>query len=275
MRVPRVRDDRLCSAPRRDAVEPRRAHIAELRSGRRFRKSRAPELRLRLNCCSSLRARTRPVPSVHCVQPPRECGRLLHLQSVPTRLRTAAFLLLAVSWASLVAAQTPVLDPRFLEFSASADHSTTAATGDPMVTRYDLEFYAIGAPAPFQTNPLGKPAPNTSGVVRIDLSTIFAGFPTGTTYEARVAAVGPGGVSRSGVSNQFAFSNPCATTLTPTSTSVGSAAGTGTVAVATGGGCNWTATSNAAWVTLTSGLSGIGNGSVNYSVAANALTSAR
>jgi hypothetical protein len=144
-----------------------------------------------------------------------------------------------------------------------------------MVTRYDLEFYAIGAPAPFQTNPLGKPAPNASGVVRIDLSTVFAGFPTGTTYEARVAAVGPGGVSRSGVSNQFAFSNPCAATLSPTSTSIGSPAGTGTVAVATGAGCNWTAASNAAWITLTSGLSGSGNGSVNYSVAANALTSAR
>lgn len=144
-----------------------------------------------------------------------------------------------------------------------------------MVTRYDLEFYAIGAAAPFQTNPLGKPAPNASGVIRIDLSTIFAGFPTGTTYEARVAAVGPGGVSRSAVSNQFAFSNPCAVTLTPTSTSISSTAGTGTVAVATGATCNWTSTSNAAWITLTGGTSGSGNGTVSYSVTANTFAAAR
>jgi hypothetical protein len=178
-------------------------------------------------------------------------------------------------WASFAAAQTPVLDPRFLEFNASADHSTNAPTGEPMVTRYDLEFYAIGAQAPFQTNPLGKPTPNTSGIIRVDLSTTFAAFPTGTTYEARVAAIGPGGVSRSALSNQFAFSNPCAATLTPTATSVASVAGTGSVAVSTGAGCAWTATSNAPWVVLTGGTAGTGSGTVSYSVSANTLTSVR
>ena len=75
-----MRVDLLCAASLRDAVEAHRAHIAELRSCRRFRKSRAPAVGLRLNRCSTLQARTRPVPSVHCVRPPRECGRLLHLQ---------------------------------------------------------------------------------------------------------------------------------------------------------------------------------------------------
>ena len=32
-------------------------------------------------------------------------------------------------------------------------------------------------------------------------------------------------------------------------------------------GCSWSAASNASWITITSGASGAGNGSVNYSVA--------
>ena len=45
--------------------------------------------------------------------------------------------------------------------------------------------------------------------------------------------------------------------------------GTGTVAVSAGAGCAWTASSNAAWVTVTSGASGSGEGPVTFSVAAN------
>ncbi len=37
-------------------------------------------------------------------------------------------------------------------------------------------------------------------------------------------------------------------------------------------GCSWAATSNASWITITSGGSGSGNGSVSYSVAANSGT---
>lgn len=47
------------------------------------------------------------------------------------------------------------------------------------------------------------------------------------------------------------------------------AGGTDTVAVAVLGSCPWTAVSNAAWITVTSGASGNGNGTVGYSVAAN------
>jgi hypothetical protein len=178
-------------------------------------------------------------------------------------------------WASLAEAQTPVLNPRFLEFNASTDHSATLPTGGAAVTRYDLEFYNIGAASPFQTNSLGKPTPNGSGVIRIDLSATFGALPTGVTYEARVTAIGPGGAGRSGLSNQFAFTNPCAPTISPTGTSVGSAAGTGTVSVTNGSGCAWTAVSNAGWLTITSGASGSGSGSVGFSFAANAAPSTR
>jgi hypothetical protein len=194
---------------------------------------------------------------------------------VSNRLRTASLVIVAGLWASPAAAQTPVLNPRFLEFNASADHSATSPTGQALVTRYDLEFHNIGASSPFQTNSLGKPTPNANGVIRIDMSATFSALPFGVTFEARVAAVGPTGTGRSALSNQFAFTNPCAVTITPTATSVGATAGTGSVGVTTAAGCAWAAVSNAPWVTISSGASGSGNGTVNYSIAANTAPTPR
>ena len=55
----------------------------------------------------------------------------------------------------------------------------------------------------------------------------------------------------------------------------GPGAETGSVGVTAGTGCSWTATSNAGWITITSGSSGSGNGTVNYSVSANPSSNAR
>lgn len=62
----------------------------------------------------------------------------------------------------------------------------------------------------------------------------------------------------------------CAYSILPTSASFTSTGGTASVSVMAGTGCGWTAASNDSWITITSGSSGTGNGSVNYSVAANA-----
>ena len=67
----------------------------------------------------------------------------------------------------------------------------------------------------------------------------------------------------------------CSFSIAPTSASVPAGGGTGSVSVTTAGGCNWTAASNAAWITVTSGASGSGNGSVSYSVAGNTGSSMR
>ncbi|MBL8202896.1 MAG: NF038122 family metalloprotease [Blastocatellia bacterium] len=62
----------------------------------------------------------------------------------------------------------------------------------------------------------------------------------------------------------------CTYTLSPTNASYGTSGGTGSVTVtASESTCAWTATSNAAWITISSGASGTGNGSVNYSVEPN------
>jgi hypothetical protein len=67
----------------------------------------------------------------------------------------------------------------------------------------------------------------------------------------------------------------CTYSIFPTTQSFGASEGTESVSVSTQSGCVWTATSNETWITITSGSSGTGNGTVNYSVSANTDSSLR
>ena len=167
------------------------------------------------------------------------------------------------------------MDPRVVEFDPSPDHSATLA-GQAVVTRYDLEFYLVGGAQAVRVTNLGKPSPQGDGKIRVDFTSLLNPWPAaGTTYEARVAAVGPNGTGRSTGSNTFAFTSPCSSSISPGNVSVGGGASSGTVAVTAVGGCPWTATSGAAWLSITAGGGGTGNGAVSYSVAANATTAQR
>ena len=63
-------------------------------------------------------------------------------------------------------------------------------------------------------------------------------------------------------------SGNCTYSIAPAQRSHPAAGGAGTINVIADPGCNWTAVSNAAWITITAG-NGTGNGVVNYTVAAN------
>ncbi len=67
----------------------------------------------------------------------------------------------------------------------------------------------------------------------------------------------------------------CTYTIAPTTQSYPSPVATGTINVTTANGCNWTAATNDSWITITSGSTGSGNGTVNYSITANSGTSSR
>jgi len=67
----------------------------------------------------------------------------------------------------------------------------------------------------------------------------------------------------------------CSYSIAPTSRSHGAGAESGTIAVTTASGCSWTAVSNAAWVAITSGSNGTGNGTVSYSTQANSAVGPR
>lgn len=67
----------------------------------------------------------------------------------------------------------------------------------------------------------------------------------------------------------------CSYSISPTSKSFSASGGTGTVSVSTTSGCSWTAGSNTSWITVTSGSSGNGSGTVGYRVSSNTSTSQR
>ena len=67
----------------------------------------------------------------------------------------------------------------------------------------------------------------------------------------------------------------CSFAINPVSQSLGAAGGSGSVQVTAAAGCSWTAVSNQSWITVTSGSSGDGNGTVSLNVTTNPGTSPR
>jgi hypothetical protein len=61
----------------------------------------------------------------------------------------------------------------------------------------------------------------------------------------------------------------CDYNLSSTSLGIANTGGTGNVEVTAGLGCTWTPRSNAGWITINPGFSGVANGIINFTVAAN------
>lgn len=174
--------------------------------------------------------------------------------------------------ASGVTAQTAI--PNVVAFVPSPQHSATLPTGQPVVSRYYLMFYQAGTAQPLLSVDLGKPSPQADGVIRVDFTTLIASWPLpGVQSEARVAAVGPDGTSLSNPSNAFLYN--CTVSLSAAGQSIPASGGTGSVQVSAGTLCGWSASSDAAWLTLTSGTNGVATGSVVYSVAPHSGTESR
>ena len=103
-----------------------------------------------------------------------------------------------------------------------------------------------------------------------------AGFTAGAGYDA---ASGLGSVDATLLVNHWTDASVpspvnCTYSLGAAGISATAAGGSFTDAVTTQSGCTWSAASNASWISIASGSSGTGNGSVGISVASNtALTS--
>ncbi|MFA6291899.1 MAG: BACON domain-containing carbohydrate-binding protein, partial [Victivallales bacterium] len=113
----------------------------------------------------------------------------------------------------------------------------------------------------------------TSGASGTGSGTVAYSIAANTATSARTGTVTIAG--QTFTVSQGASAVTCVYTLTPTSSSITSSARTGTVSVSTTPGCAWTAASGVSWITITSGASGTGSGSVSYSVAANTGSSGR
>ncbi|HKU75284.1 MAG TPA: M36 family metallopeptidase [Pyrinomonadaceae bacterium] len=105
------------------------------------------------------------------------------------------------------------------------------------------------------------------GANRCAIWTVFARHGMG------VSAVGNDGTTHVAATDLPAeCGGACSFSINPTSASFAASGGSASVAVTTQAGCNWTAVSNNSFITITSGASGSGSGTVNYSVAANGST---
>lgn len=102
-------------------------------------------------------------------------------------------------------------------------------------------------------------------------------YVTGVTKSNDFPVVNPFQGSSRGGFDAFVtkIAGACAYSISSPGQSVLASGGTGSVAVTTTGTCPWTASSNAAWISISSGGSGNGNGTVSFTVAANSSASGR
>jgi hypothetical protein len=168
------------------------------------------------------------------------------------------------------------MDPTDVEFTASIDHDTLGSNGQPIVFRYDLLLYAAGSSSPTSTVSLGKPSPDGGGTIRVPLASVLSPRPPGgIVYEARIAAVGPGGSGISQTSNTFSFPVTCTYIVSPDDGFVPVGGGSVTFSVNAPPGCAWSSSADVGWINLTDGGAGVGSGTVIFAVGNNPSPAAR
>ena len=181
-----------------------------------------------------------------------------------------------------------------VSYSVGANSSASPRTGTVTIAGQTLTVNQGGATCSYSINPTWDdvPAEGHSGSVEITAGTGCAW--TATSNESWITITGGTSGSGSGSVTYDVAANTassprigtmtiaaltftvsqvgvsCDKLISPTSASFPAAGGGGTVAVTTASGCTWSASSNAAWITITDGSSGSGSGSVSYSVASNA-----
>ncbi len=195
-----------------------------------------------------------------------------------------------------------------LEFQVAPNPAPIARETDVLINQEKVHVSQEAAPCTYSIVPKNLTISDEGGPGTISVNTLagcswngvadvpwitITGTPSGTGDGAiRLSAASNGGPLRVGtvkIADQFATINqlasgpspnpnpspspappPCTYAITPNSHAVGPGGGVGpTVSVSARSGCAWTAASNDPWITVTSGLSGNGNGSVGFTVASN------
>ena len=118
----------------------------------------------------------------------------------------------------------------------------------------------------------------TSDVAWVTITGGASGTGNGTVTYNVAANLAPGATLRGGTitigDKAFAiYQDGCSYFPSPTSFDFSSnVSNSNSVTVHAGGGCAWTAVSNTSWITITSGASGSGSGTVQFSITANTQT---
>jgi all-beta uncharacterized protein/BACON domain-containing protein len=113
----------------------------------------------------------------------------------------------------------------------------------------------------------------TSNVNWLTVTAGATGSGNGTVRYSAAANTGPqrtGTITAGGQTFTVTQGAGCTYSISPSSQNVASSGGAVSVAVTAPASCSWTAVSNAAWIGVSSGSSGSGNGTVQLAIAANA-----
>ena len=121
-----------------------------------------------------------------------------------TVLRTGVLAICAIGvLAGAAQAQTTVINPTAVEFTASADHNTSVG-GVAVVGNYQLDTVSLTPTGALAfTKALGKPTPSPQNLIRVTVPE-FLTLTANQVHYAYVSAVGPSGSGRSAVSDPFA-----------------------------------------------------------------------
>lgn len=187
-------------------------------------------------------------------------------------------------------------------FSVAANTAAGERTGTLSVGGQTFTVtQASGASCTYSLSPMSQSVPAAGGTGSVTMSTAagcawssFTSTPwitlTGATSDAgngtltftvapnTTTAQRTGAIMIAGQTvsvTQAAATGSCSYAIAPTLQAVPVAGTNGSFSITTAAGCAWTATTSAAWITITGSATGSGNGTVTFTVAANTATTGR
>ncbi len=152
--------------------------------------------------------------------------------------------------------------------SKQASVQVSVSGGFNAAVALSLSGAPAGLTASFSPSSFAAPGSGSSTLTLAASSSATPG-----TYNLNITATS--GTKSQNVPLMLSIVSSCSAAPSATSASAQASGGTGSVNITAGGGCSWTASSNASWIVINSGSSGSGNGSVHYTVAPNTATSPR
>lgn len=193
-----------------------------------------------------------------------------------------------VAWVSITSGSTGQ-GPGTVQFAVSANADPAVRTGGVMVNGKRAQLSQAAGECKFELSSNATSLPKTGGTGSVDVRASSALCTWTATSDANWISItsnasGKGsapvgfsvasttGPPRTGTltiaGNHFSVtqSEGCAYTVSPSTVSSGAAGGPQTVTVTSAAGCPWTASSNQPWITITSGASGTGAGTVSFNV---------
>ena len=206
----------------------------------------------------------------------------------------------SVSWITVTAASGSGTGT--VTFSVAANTAAGERTGTISVGGQTFTVtQASGASCTYSVSPISQSVPAEGGTGSVTMTTAagcawssFTSTPwitlTGATSDAgngtltftvapnTTTAQRTGAIMLAGQTvsvTQAASTGSCSYVIAPTTLTVPVAGTSSSFSITTAAGCAWTATTSAAWITITGSATGSGNGTVTFTVAANTATTGR